>query len=94
MFDLSSGLFDFSRLGLKDGTTVTVKKEGFTVSRGVIKNGALVVAISPLKVDITKSVTKETSSRKISGNQATVLIEKSLILIDLIKLSITSELQI
>jgi hypothetical protein len=73
----SSGLFDFSRLGLKDGTTVTVKKEGFTVSRGVIKNGALVVAISPLKVDTTKSVTKETSSRKISGNQATVLIEKS-----------------
>ena len=43
-----AGEFDFSGLGLSDGTAVTVEKDGFTTTTGVIQNGALTLAIAPL----------------------------------------------
>ena len=46
-----AGEFDFSSLGLSDGTSVTVMKPGFTTTTGVIQNGALTLAIAPLAID-------------------------------------------
>lgn len=43
-----NGEFDFSKLKLLDGTDVTVMKDGYSTSVGVIDNGVLVISIAPI----------------------------------------------
>lgn len=74
----SAGEFDFSRLGLSDGTVVTVEKDGFTTTTGIVQNGALTLSIAPLQIDNSATPPQTQSlTRKLMKNQGSVFIKQA-----------------
>jgi hypothetical protein len=72
------GFLDISNLDLPDGTVVVASKEGMTTTRGVIKNGSLVLTLAPEQtgVNVNETNTTYTSSRILAKiNQASAVIK-------------------
>jgi hypothetical protein len=72
-----NGLLDISKLDLADGTVVVASKDGMTTTRGVIKNGSLVLTLAPEQTgaNVNETNTTYTSSRILAKiNQASAVI--------------------
>ena len=74
-----NGILDISSLKLPDGTAVEVVKDGYSVTTGVIQNGSVTLAISPLEAENSSEIPSTKGNARVitHKNQAVIHISKA-----------------